>query len=200
MRDAHLGRVEKALKVAVPQLRKLTFERDKRGIPHLKGKCEHWRPEGAWQNEADFSDGTLRLIGLLWSLLDGSGPWLLEKPELSLHPGIVQHVPQMMCRVQRDQKKALRQIFLSSHSANLFRDEGIAAGEVLMFIPSTKGSIVTTANNEDEVRDPGEAGLAVGRPAGQPLQGQVRARRLRPRLFVHQAPSQANIDEPGYQG
>ena len=37
---------------------------------------------------ADFSDGTLRLIGLLWALLDGTGPLLLEKPELSLHQEI----------------------------------------------------------------------------------------------------------------
>ena len=38
---------------------------------------------GARQNESDFSDGTLRLIGLLWALEEegkNAGPVLLEEP------------------------------------------------------------------------------------------------------------------------
>ena len=41
--------------------------------------CEHWRPDAGWQTETQFSDGTLRLLGLLWSVLDGTGPLLLEE-------------------------------------------------------------------------------------------------------------------------
>src|ERR1022692_4154264 len=56
------------------KLKELQFDRDKAsGAPHLKGKYEHWRPQGAWQNEEQFSDGTLRLLGLLWATLEGSG-------------------------------------------------------------------------------------------------------------------------------
>src|SRR3990172_5200241 len=87
-RDAHLRRIGDALKVAVPQLKELEFWPDPRGTPHLRGKYEHWRPQGAWQTEDQFSDGTLRLMGLLWVTMEGGGPLLLEEPELSLHSAI----------------------------------------------------------------------------------------------------------------
>jgi hypothetical protein len=63
-------------------LKELELWRDVRGTPHLRGKYEHWRPQGAWQTEEQFSDGTLRLMGLLWISLAGGGPSLLEEPEL----------------------------------------------------------------------------------------------------------------------
>jgi predicted ATPase len=160
-REARLRRILAALKVAIPQLNELKLERDERGIPHLYGNYEHWRPKGAWQTEADFSDGTLRLMGLLWSLLDGSGPLLLEEPELSLHPEIVRYVPQIMLRVQRGRKRMVRQLFLSTHSSDLLRDEGIAADEVLLFIPSKEGSMAQVGAEIAEVRQLLEAGLTV---------------------------------------
>jgi len=158
-RDSRLRRIRGVLQVAVPQLSELKLEQDERGVPHLYGNYEHWRPKGAWQTEADFSDGTLRLMGLLWSLLEGSGPLLLEEPELSLHPEIVRYIPQMMLRVQRGRKRAVRQILLSTHSSDLLRDEGIAADEVLLFVPSQEGSVVQVGADIDEVRQLLEAGL-----------------------------------------
>jgi predicted ATPase len=158
-RDSRLRRIRGVLQVAVPQLSELKLEQDERGVPHLYGNYEHWRPKGAWQTEADFSDGTLRLMGLLWSLLEGSGPLLLEEPELSLHPEIVRYIPQMMLRVQRGRKRAARQILLSTHSSDLLRDEGIAADEVLLFVPSQEGSVVQVGADIAEVRQLLEAGL-----------------------------------------
>ena len=86
-RTARLGRIQRALRVAVPQLEQIDLWRDARGTPHLRGKYQHWRAQGAWQSEEQFSDGTLRLMGLLWAVMDRGGPLLLEEPELSLHPG-----------------------------------------------------------------------------------------------------------------
>ncbi len=44
-------------------------------VAFLRGKYRHWRPEGTWQTEEQFSDGTLQLIGLLWAAMDrGKGP------------------------------------------------------------------------------------------------------------------------------
>ena len=157
--EARLRRILAALKVAVPHLSELKLEKDERGISHLYGNYEHWRPKGAWQTEADFSDGTLRLMGLLWALLDGTGPLLLEEPELSLHSEIVRYIPQMMWRVQRGRKRGVRQIILSTHSSDLLRDGGIAADEVLLFIPSPEGSDVKVGADIDEVRQLLEAGL-----------------------------------------
>ncbi len=158
-RDARLRRVVTALRVAVPQLKELKLDKDARGTPHLLGNYEHWRPKGAWQTEADFSDGTLRLLGLLWALLDGTGPLLLEEPELSLHPEIVSYIPQMMLRVQRGQKRAIRQVVMSTHSSDLLRDEGIAAEEVLLTIPTAEGTEVKAGAEIEEVRRLLEAGL-----------------------------------------
>lgn len=95
---ARLRRIQEALRVAVPQLQDIELRRDKRGTPHLRGRYQHWRPQGHWQTEEQFSDGTLRLMGLLWAALEGGGPLLLEEPELSLHPEIVRFLPQMFAR------------------------------------------------------------------------------------------------------
>ena len=77
-------------------------------------------------------------MGLLWALLQGSGPLLLEEPELSLHPEVVRHVAQMFARVQRHSG---RQILVSTHSYNLLRDEGIGLDEVLLLEPGAEGSL-----------------------------------------------------------
>jgi len=61
-------------------------------------------------------------MGILWAVMDGQGPLLLEEPELSLHPGVVRALPQMLARAQR---RMGRQVFLSPHSPDLLNDEGI---------------------------------------------------------------------------
>lgn len=158
-RNARLDQIRKALAVAVPQLQTLELEQDTRGIPHLRGKYEHWRPKGAWQYESDFSDGTLRLIGLLWSLLDGSGPLLLEEPELSLHPGVIRFLPQMLARTQR---RTGKQVLISTHSPDLLHDSGIAPDEILLLQPKLEGTSVRIANDIEEIRDLLEGGLSPG--------------------------------------
>ena len=157
-RNARLKRIQKALRVAVPQLEEIEMRRDDRGTPHLRGKYQHWRPQGAWQTEEQFSDGTLRLMGLLWVAMEGEGPLLLEEPELSLHPEIVRLLPQMLARVQRQTK---RQIFLSTHSPDLLRDDGIGLDETLLLAPGAEGTIVTPAGSHREIRDLLEGGLSL---------------------------------------
>lgn len=154
-RAARLRRIGEALKVAVPQLAQIELWRDGRGTPHLRGKYEHWRPQGAWQTEEQFSDGTLRLLGLLWVTMESGGPLLLEEPELSLHPEIVRHLPQLFARAQR---RSGRQIILSTHSPDLLRDEGIGLDEVLLLTPRREGTEVKPAAEFAEIRDLLEGG------------------------------------------
>ena len=155
---ARLRRIRDALRVAVPQLSELELYRDARGTPHLRGKYEHWRPQGAWQTEEDFSDGTLRLMGLLWAALEGTGPLLLEEPELSLHPDVVRFVPQMFARIQR---RVGRQVLISTHSSDLLRDEGIGLDEVLLLEPGEEGTSVRLANDFAEIRALLEGGVSL---------------------------------------
>lgn len=156
-RNARLRRIGAALRVAVPQLQALEFFRDQaKGTPHLRGKYEHWRPKGAWQTEEQFSDGTLRLLGLLWAILEGSGPLLLEEPELNLHSDVVRYMPQMFAQMQR---RSGRQVILSSHSADLLRDEGIGLDEVLLLRPNPEGTRVEAATKLKQAKALLEGGV-----------------------------------------
>jgi len=162
-RKARMRRIQEALRVAVPQLVQIEQQRDERGRSHVRGKFQHWRPQGAWQTEEQFSDGTLRLMGLLWAAMEGGGPLLLEEPELSLHPEIARVLPQMFARVQR---RTGRQFFISTHSPDLLRDEGIGLDEVLLFIPKAEGTTVTTAAYHPDIRDLLEGGLPLADVVG----------------------------------
>ncbi len=153
---SRLNRIQDALKIAVPQLEALELKRDEtKGTPHLRGKYQHWRPQGAWQAEDQFSDGTLRLLGLLWATLDGSGPLLLEEPELSLHPEVIRYIPQMFARIQR---RSGRQIISTTHSTELLR-EGVGLNEVVLFEPRQEGTFAKTAGEFDEIRELLEGGI-----------------------------------------
>ncbi len=157
-KNARLKRIAEALAFAVPQLKELNLDRDSRGAPHLRGKFAHWRPTGAWQSEAEFSDGTLRLMGLLWALLDGSGPLLLEEPELSLHPEVIRFIPQLLARIQ---VRTGRQVIVSTHSPELLRDEGIGMDEVLLLTPGDEGTTVKLASEFEEVTTLLDSGLSL---------------------------------------
>ncbi len=161
--ESRLTRIAKALSVAVPQLEELRLEKDQRGIPHLQGKYRHWRHRGAWQTEADFSDGTLRLIGLLWALLDEGGPLLLEEPELSLHPAVVQYIPLMIGNILRDSRRQgqARQVILSTYSRELL-SEGVAADEIVLFFPGAEGTTVKVGVDIQQIKILLEAGETPG--------------------------------------
>ncbi|MFY0583970.1 AAA family ATPase [Cystobacter fuscus] len=156
--ESRLKRITSALRVAVPQLEKLELKRDERGVPHLQGRYEHWRPNAGWQNETQLSDGTLRLLGLLWVFLDGTAPLLLEEPELSLHSAVARHIPQILTRLSR---KNDRQVFVSTHSADLLSDQGIGAEEVLVLQPLEEGTQVEVAQDDEQIRELLEGGLSV---------------------------------------
>lgn len=169
-RRSRLRKIEKALQIAVPQFSSLRDQRDEMGTPHLEVKYEHWRPQGAWQREDQLSDGTLRLLGLLWSLLDGDGVLLLEEPELSLHPGLVAQLPPLIHRLTRSKR---RQVFISTHSYDLLKDRGIDAAEILLLQPQKEGSAVVLAASDKEVKallqsglTPAEAVIPATTPAG----------------------------------
>lgn len=148
-RDARLKRVQQALAVAVPQFSELHFKQDPvTGYPHLETKFSHWRPQGAWQREDQFSDGTLRLIGLLWALQDGDGALLLEEPELSLNDAIVALIPLMIDRVLRKRALLSRQVIISTHSAKLLsrlKDPE----SVLLLVPGANGTTVRNPDSEE---------------------------------------------------
>ena len=157
-RRARLRKIEDALKLAVPQLKNLTDTKDVMGVPHLEAVYEHWRPGAGKQREDQFSDGTLRLIGLLWSLLETDSLLLLEEPELSLNSAIVSNLPSLIYRLQRPKK---RQVILSTHSADLLSDKGIGGEEVLLMTPTAEGTQVKLASSNEQITMLLEGGLSI---------------------------------------
>ncbi len=158
-RRARLKRIEHTLKIAVPQLEKLEFIRDKIGLPHLRARYSHWHPTEEGHCEDQFSDGILRLIGLLWSLLESNSIVLLEEPELSLNMGIVSKLAPSISRLQRSRKS---QVLVSTQSDTLLIEPGIDGREVLLLTPTKIGTLVEVSSNTDDIRTLLENGFTVG--------------------------------------
>lgn len=150
-RNARLRRIERALALAVPQFKELKFEKDELGQPHLNALYSHHRPNAGWQSERHFSDGTLRLLGLLWSLLAGDSLLLLEEPELSLNDAIVREIPLMLKRAQSG-KKTRRQILVSTHSEALLSNPGIDGRGIIVLVPGPEGTDARTASKAEQAQ------------------------------------------------
>jgi len=159
-RLARLGKIEGVLKVCVPNMKNLRFDRDTiTGSPHLEAMYAHWRPDAGWQRESQFSDGTLRLLGIMWSLLDGDSLLLLEEPELSLNEDIVRRIPPLIWRIQRHAKYR-RQVFITTHSEALLADKGIDPRDVIRLEPTQDGTKVIESTEADRALI--KAGYSVG--------------------------------------
>jgi hypothetical protein len=75
-----------------------------------------------------------------------------------LHPDIVRVLPPMLSRVER---RTGRQIFISTHSPDLLRDEGIGLDEVLLLRPGAEGTEVSLAVVHNEIQSLLDGGLSM---------------------------------------
>ena len=160
-RTRNLRRIGQALKAAVPQLDQLDLNQDEIGHWHLQARYEHWRPRPARQNERDFSDGTLRLIGLLWSLLEGQrdeGPVLLEEPELSLHSSVVRQLPTILHRIRTTGGP---QVLLTTHSTDVLEDQGLGKDEVVLLRPAPEGTEAFAAGSLPDIQELLDSGMSL---------------------------------------
>lgn len=167
--QAWLRRLQGALAQAVPGFESLDVVVDSSGRPHLKAGYRNWRANPALQSEQELSDGTLRLIGLLWTIVSmpsSGGILLLEEPELSLNSAIVRSLAPMFAVARRSKQV---QIVLSSHSPELLDDEGVDAAEVLVLRVTKEGTIATLLSEIDDVADE----LAAGLPKSELVNGLI---------------------------
>ena len=159
-RRSYFRKINEFLKLAVPQLEELSFVKDEIGVPHLEARYVHWRTRESKQQEMQFSDGTLRLIGFLFALIDSNGVLLLEEPEINLHPGIVAQFPEFIAKIQRV-KKGGRQVFITTHSYDILSNEGIAPEEVLLLTNSPEGTEVEVLSNVEKAKNILAAGFSM---------------------------------------
>ena len=169
-RKSRLNKIAVALSHIVPQLEEIAFERDNNGRPHLKARFHNWRANDVWQREDQFSDGTLRLIGLFWSLLERGGLLLLEEPEISLNRDIILRLAGLIYILSRPTRRRRdgarhnerRQVILTTHSSDLLCDQGIDGWEVFYITPGEDGSTVKTMAEDQSMRDILRAGVMPG--------------------------------------
>ena len=160
---ARLKRIGDALKPIVPNFGgDVGFERDeKTGKPHIRFRHDGWRSRGVWQNEESLSDGALRLIGLLWTLMERNNVTLLEEPELSFNEGVVVQLSGIFARAILSGKKTAMQIILTTHSSALLSDEGIDGNEVLLLSGLKEGTKVELAADVPAIRIQLEQGIPI---------------------------------------
>lgn len=159
-RSSYFRKINDVLKLAVPQLEELSYRKDNMGVPHLEARYKHWRAQGSKQQESQFSDGTLRLIGFLFAMIDSKGVLLLEEPESNLHSAIVTKFPDFIAKMQRTKKTAC-QVLITTHSYDILSNAGISGDEVLLLTPSMEGTEVKRISEIQDVRQELEAGLSV---------------------------------------
>jgi predicted ATPase len=166
-REKRLRRISTALQTVLPEFETLDSTVDSAGRPHLEARFRHWRKDAAKQREADFSDGTLRLVGLLWFLASGDAPLLLEEPEMSLHPAAVRQIPRILGHVVAEGQ---RQVLVSTHSPELLDDRGIEPSEIVLLRSTTNGTSVSIGSDDAALVNAAQAGL----PLGPQLEGLTR--------------------------
>ena len=150
VRDSRLRRIEEILLKLIPNLEQLSFVKDEvTGQPHLEMLYKHWRPNAGKQREDQFSDGTLRLMSMLWTLLTSNSVILLEEPELSLHEAVVGQIPKLIYRAHQTRKQVGSQILVSTHSASMLSDRSIDA-KFLLLLPGEGGESTTICPPTEE--------------------------------------------------
>lgn len=160
IRTSYFKRINEILRLAVPQLENLSLVKDEMGTPHLEAIYKHWRAKGSKQQEAQFSDGTLRLIGFLFALIDSRGLTLLEEPETNLHSAIVALFPEFIAKIQRT-RQDLRQVIITTHSYDILSSEGISGNEVLLLRPTSEGTEVKNINDIEIIKAVLDSGFSV---------------------------------------
>lgn len=156
-RNKYLKVINEVLLKAIPQLENLSFVKDEKGVPHIEAKYVHWRAKGSKQNEMMFSDGTIRLIGFLFAMLDGNGIILMEEPENNLHTAIVETIPEFIAKVQRSKK---RQVVVTTHSYEILSNQGIRPEELIILRPTPEGTVAQNVQLDDIASAMLDAGLS----------------------------------------
>ncbi len=143
-RETRLRKISEALKGIVPGLDGLTFEKDSEGRPHIEMRYQTFRPHASRQHEDQLSDGTLRLIALLWLLQEKhKAPLLLEEPELSLNEEIVRQLHRLFDKVSKKDT----QVIATTHSYSLLSNKGISGESIYIVKPTENGSKISAPGN-----------------------------------------------------
>jgi len=162
-RQSRLGEISQIVATALPDFSDIRFERDKKTHrPHLSAQFSHWREGPSRKRHDQFPKGTLRLLALLWQLLEGDAPFLLDEPELSLPEAISKHLAPMLRRAQGHR---YRQVLVNTQNNELLSHASIGASEVLLLTPTSAGTRVSVAADQEALEALLEAEASAGEVA-----------------------------------
>ena len=131
-RAERLEQLTKTMQNLVPDLDRIEWHPSVKYRTCLRIHRKSWS-ETAYADETKLSDGTLRLFAFFWYLQDTGGALILEEPECSIPPGVLQVLVPFAHEAQKN--NGCRQIIVSTHSPHLLGDPGIAAEEVVIIRP-----------------------------------------------------------------
>ena len=101
----------------------------------------------------------MRLLGIIWAILDGEGLWLLEEPELYLHTEIIKQPPMFIANAQQLKNGKKRQVFISSHSYDILNTDTISVEEIAVLEQGKEDTLIMSASAVASITDKIEAGF-----------------------------------------
>lgn len=149
-KKAKIQRIEKSLKSLLPQIQKFNLIMDKKsGKPHLVVKLKGHEGNGMILQEDQLSDGTIRLISMLW-ICSGlsSHAVIIEDPELFLNDGVMNDFSAFFGKSMWESKNR-GQLFVSTHNSALLSNPGINPYGVVVVRTSQKDSKAEKMNRHE---------------------------------------------------
>ena len=163
--DAVVDRIRPIMASVVPEIPNLSYQRMGLGTEVVFYSDTPVRGASGVYSHEQFSEGTLRLLGLLFDLATlprATSIVLIEEPETFLQASVVRSLPSLLAEVAMDRDV---QMIISTHSPELIDSELVLPSQVLM-LRSENGE--TTGELLSESNDPRiKAVVSAGLPKSQ---------------------------------
>ena len=163
--DVVVDRIRPIMAAAVPEVPNLSYQRMGLGTEVVFYSDTPVRGASGVYSHEQFSEGTLRLLGLLFDLATlprDTSVVLIEEPETFLQASVVRSLPSLLAEVAMNRDV---QMIISTHSPELIDSELVLPSQVLM-LRSDNGE--TTGQLLSESNDPRiKAVVSAGLPKSQ---------------------------------
>ena len=163
--DAVVDRIRPIMASVVPEIPNLSYQRMGLGTELVFYSDTPVRGASGVYSHEQFSEGTLRLLGLLFDLATlprDTSVVLIEEPETFLQASVVRSLPSLLAEVAMNRDV---QMIISTHSPELIDSELVLPSQVLM-LRSENGE--TTGQLLSESNDPRiKAVVSAGLPKSQ---------------------------------
>ena len=163
--DAVVDRIRPIMAAVVPEIPNLSYQRMGLGTELVFYSDTPVRGASGVYSHEQFSEGTLRLLGLLFDLATlprDTSVVLIEEPETFLQASVVRSLPSLLAEVAMNRDV---QMIISTHSPELIDSELVLPSQVLM-LRSENGE--TTGQLLSESNDPRiKAVVSAGLPKSQ---------------------------------